>query len=54
MTKTFHFQLSVVDKKGVFSKSAVLGSVDIQLDDPGLQTGVAGWYPLYQLDEDSD
>merc|ERR1711874_14335 len=47
-------KLSVVDKKGVFSKSPVLGSVDIQLDDPGLQTGVAGWYPLIQLDEDSD
>ena len=44
----------MVDKKGVFSKSATLGSVDIQLDDPGLQTGVAGWFPLHQLDEDSD
>ena len=44
----------MVDKKGVFSKSPVLGSVDIQLDVPGLQTGVAGWFPLEQLEEDSD
>ena len=51
---SFPFQLSVVDKKGVFSKSPVLGSVVIQLDDPGLQTGVAGWFPLDELDEDSD
>lgn len=44
----------MVDKKGVFAKSPVLGSVDIHLNDPGLQTGVAGWYPLDQVDDDSD
>ena len=47
-------QLSLVDKKGVFAKSPVLGSVDIHLDDPGLQTGVAGWYPLDLQDGDED
>jgi len=50
-----HFlKLTVVDKKGVFSKSPVLGTVDINLDNPGLKQGLADWYPLEDLDEDSD
>merc|ERR1719320_1603456 len=47
-------KITVVDKKGVFAKSPVLGTVDINLDNPGLSHGLAGWYPLEDLDEDSD
>ena len=47
-------QLTVVDKKGVFAKSPVLGTVDINLDNPGLSHGLADWYPLEDMDEDSD
>jgi len=47
-------KITVVDKKGVFTKSPVLGTVDINLDNPGLSHGLAGWYPLEDLDEDSD
>merc|ERR1712106_1205894 len=50
----YYLKLTVVDKKGVFAKSPVLGTVDINLDNPGLNHGLAGWYPLEDLDEDSD
>lgn len=47
-------KISVVDKKGVFSKSPVMGSTTISLDNPGLRQGLADWYPLEADDEDSD
>jgi len=47
-------KLSVVDKKGVFSKSPVMGSITISLNNPGLRQGLADWYPLEEDDEDSD
>eukprot|EP00090_Calanus_glacialis_P017269 TRINITY_DN26933_c0_g1_i7.p1 TRINITY_DN26933_c0_g1~~TRINITY_DN26933_c0_g1_i7.p1 ORF type:complete len:1127 (+),score=330.64 TRINITY_DN26933_c0_g1_i7:171-3551(+) len=50
----YYLKLTVVDKKGVFAKSPVLGTVDIYLDNPGLSHGLADWYPLEDLDEDSD
>jgi len=50
----YQLKLTVVDKKGVFAKSPVLGTVDISLDNPGLKQGLADWYPLEDMDEDSD
>merc|ERR1711970_433066 len=50
----YYLKITVVDKKGVFAKSPVLGTVDINLDNPGLSHGLAGWYPLEDMDEDSD
>jgi len=47
-------KFKVVDKKRLFAKSPVLGSVEISLDHPGLVEGVADWYPLHHDDGDSD
>jgi len=47
-------KVSVVDKKGVFAKSSLLGTVDISLDNPGLTQGIADWYPLHHTEDDSD
>jgi len=47
-------KISVVDKKGVFSKAPLLGTCTISLDNPGLSQGIADWYPLHHDDEDSD
>ena len=43
-----------MDKKGVFAKSPVLGTVDIYLNNPGLSHGLADWFPLEDMEEDSD
>ena len=43
-----------MDKKGVFSKSPVLGAVEIRLDNPGIENGIAGWFPLEKVEDDSD
>jgi len=50
----YSLKISVVDRKGMFSKSPVLGSTTISLDNPGLRSGLANWYPLEDVDEDSD
>jgi len=47
-------KISVVDKKGVFSKSPTLGTCTISLDNPGLKAGLADWFPLVADDDDSD
>ena len=47
-------QIFVMDKKGVFSKSPVLGAVEIRLDNPGIENGIAGWFPLEKVEDDSD
>ena len=44
----------MVDKKGIFNKSPLLGSLEISLDNPGVFQGLADWYPLEDLEEDSD
>jgi Ca2+-dependent lipid-binding protein len=47
-------KVCVVDRKGVFSKSPVLGTTTISLDNPGLKRGLADWFPLVEDDDDSD
>eukprot|EP00092_Neocalanus_flemingeri_P064404 GFUD01078159.1.p1 GENE.GFUD01078159.1~~GFUD01078159.1.p1 ORF type:complete len:1135 (-),score=294.37 GFUD01078159.1:524-3928(-) len=47
-------KISVVDKKGIFAKSPVLGTLEIDLNNPGLKHGLADWYPLEDTEEDSD
>jgi len=47
-------QATVVDKKGVFARSPVLGTVTIPLDNPGIVQGIADWFKLEEADEDSD
>ena len=47
-------QFSVVDRKGVFSKSPVLGTTTISLDNPGLRGGIADWFLLEADEEDSE
>ena len=49
-----YLKLVIVDKKGVFTKSPILGAMQIHLDNPGLKNGIAGWFPLEQVDEDSE
>jgi len=49
-----YLKLIIVDKKGVFTKSPILGAMQIHLDNPGLKNGIAGWFPLEQVDEESD
>jgi len=49
-----YLKFSVVDKKGMFNKSPLLGSLEISLDNPGVFQGLADWYPLEDLEEDSD
>ena len=44
----------MVDKKGVFTKSPLLGAVEIRLDNPGIKNGLAGWFPLQMEDESSE
>ena len=43
-----------MDKKGVFSKSPVLGAVEIGLNNPGIENGIAGWFSLEKVEEDSE
>jgi len=52
--QSMYLKIYVIDKKGVFTKSPVFGSVEIQLDNPGIKNGLAGWFPLEPTDEDSD
>jgi len=47
-------KFSVVDRKGVFSKSPVLGTTTISLDNPGLRGGIADWFLLEAAEEDSE
>merc|ERR1712192_91173 len=47
-------KFSVVDRKGVFSKSPVLEKTTISLDNPGLRGGIADWFLLEADDEDSE
>jgi len=47
-------KICVVDRKGMFSKSPVLGSKTISLNNPGLRQGLADWFTLEDGDEDSD
>merc|ERR550532_1673046 len=47
-------KFSVVDRKGVFSKSPVLGTTTISLDNPGLRGGIADWFLLEADEEDSE
>jgi len=47
-------KFSVVDRKGVFSKSPVLGTTTISLDNPGLRGGIADWFLLESDEEDSE
>ena len=49
-----YVRLIIVDKKGVFTKSPILGAMQIHLDNPGLKNGIAGWFPLEEVDEESD
>eukprot|EP00092_Neocalanus_flemingeri_P021078 GFUD01022838.1.p1 GENE.GFUD01022838.1~~GFUD01022838.1.p1 ORF type:complete len:586 (+),score=158.29 GFUD01022838.1:255-1760(+) len=50
-----HFlKLTVVDKKGVFAKSKILGGVEIALDNPGLKQGLADWYPLEDSEKETE
>ena len=49
-----YLKLVIVDKKGVFTKSPILGAMQIHLDNPGLKNGIAGWFPLEQVDEESE
>jgi len=50
----YTLKLTVVDKKGLFSKSPMLGSLEIPLDNPGLRQGLADWFPLEEAEEDSE
>merc|ERR1711936_1318012 len=50
----YYLKFSVVDKKGMFNKSPLLGTVEIYLDNPGLKAGLADWYPLEKAEEDSE
>jgi len=50
----YSLKVSVLDKKGLFTKSSALGRVDINLDNPGLKQGLADWFPLEDTEEDSD
>merc|ERR1719192_2273934 len=52
--KEMYLKISVVDKKGVFTKSPLLGAVEIRLDNPGIKNGLAGWFPLQMEDESSE
>merc|ERR1712203_24011 len=47
-------KFSVVDRKGVFSKSPVLGTTTISLDNFGLRGGIADWFLLESDEEDSE
>lgn len=49
-------QVTVVDKKGIFRSSSVMGQAVVSLDNPKLleREGVTEWYGLEEADEDSD
>lgn len=49
-----YIQANVLDKKGVFSKSPLMGRVTISLDDPSISQGIADWFPLEEAEDDSD
>ena len=48
-------EVSVVDRKGIFAKSPLMGRAIIELDDPELMSGLAGkWFDLHEDQDDSD
>lgn len=49
-------QVSVIDRKGIFARSPLMGRSVIDLDNPKLSTsgGLVEWFSLYEDDDDSD
>ena len=50
----YTLKVAILNKKGIFSKSSTLGTVNINLNNPGLRHGLAEWFPLEDAEEDSD
>ena len=48
------FQVSVVDRKGIFSRRSTMGQVVIKLDDVISGDILNQWFDLQEVDEDSD
>ena len=49
-----YLKIYVIDKKGVFHKSPILGCVDVHFTD-SVKNGISGWFPLEPVnEEDSD
>ena len=47
-------EVSVVDKKGIFSRCATMGRVVIPLSEIISEDVMSQWFDLYEVDEDSD
>lgn len=47
-------EVSVVDNKGIFARSALMGRVVVSLADVETRGGITEWYQLEEEDDDSD
>ena len=47
-------EVSVVDKKGIFARRALMGRAIVELDRPDLVAGVTEWFDLHEEEDDSD
>lgn len=47
-------EVSVVDKKGIFARRALMGRAIVELDRPDLVSGLTEWFDLHEEDDDSD
>ena len=50
----FHSQVSVVDRKGIFARSPLMGRVIVDLDRPDFIQGVTEWFILHDDEDDSE
>uniref|UniRef100_A0A0K2UPA4 Extended synaptotagminlike protein 2a [Tribolium castaneum] n=1 Tax=Lepeophtheirus salmonis TaxID=72036 RepID=A0A0K2UPA4_LEPSM len=51
---TTQLEVSVIDKKGIFSKSPLMGRAVVDFVDSNIDVGISEWYPLYEEEDDSD
>ncbi|QQP49966.1 Extended synaptotagminlike protein 2a [Caligus rogercresseyi] len=47
-------EVSVIDKKGIFSKSPLMGRAVVDFVNSNIDVGFTDWYPLYEEEDDSD
>ena len=47
-------EVSVVDRKGIFARGALMGRAVVSLADVETRGGITEWYQLEEDDDDSD
>lgn len=47
-------EITVIDRKGIFARSPLMGRARVELNNPKLMTGYTEWFELEEDDDDSD